>query len=186
MAIMKRDINFGLFIIIIAILIGFAGFTTYYNSALKNTTSSYEERIGKLTEVTGIISKAQEGLSAQSRLPKIKLEESETISDKETEIINNYNQLIDELNTIKGEWSNCMAGREDVTGKYTTMKTLKERLEDDKASLESNLASARSELDSAKTLLAASQAQATRLQADYDNMKSSRDFWENKFKDECG
>ena len=66
MAIMKRDVNFGLFILIIATLIVFAGFSTYYQKSFKNITSDYEAKLAELNEITTTLETKKAELASTS------------------------------------------------------------------------------------------------------------------------
>src|SRR3989338_2234290 len=89
MAVMKRDVNFGLFMLIIATLIVFAGFSTYYQRSFKNVTSDYESKLNELNEITkNLETKKTELASTQA--------EREKLSEREADLSQRYTTL-DEL-----------------------------------------------------------------------------------------
>ena len=51
-AIIKKDVNIGLLILIVATLIMFTSFTVYYNSTFKNISNSYDKKLEELKQVT--------------------------------------------------------------------------------------------------------------------------------------
>ena len=51
MAVMKRDVNLGLLLLIVAALIMFSGFTVYYQTNFKNVTKSYETKLKELDAI---------------------------------------------------------------------------------------------------------------------------------------
>ena len=52
MAIMKKDVNFGLIMLVIATLVAFAGFATYYSATFQNLTDNYQSKLSDLEKVT--------------------------------------------------------------------------------------------------------------------------------------
>ena len=52
MAIMKRDVNLGLLLLIVAALLMFSGFTVYYQTTFKNVSKSFETKIKELESVS--------------------------------------------------------------------------------------------------------------------------------------
>ncbi len=52
MAIMKKDVNFVFFILIIATVISFAGFTAYYQISFRNINDEYDTKLSELNKVT--------------------------------------------------------------------------------------------------------------------------------------
>ena len=90
MAIMKKDVNFVFFILIIATVISFAGFTAYYQSSFKNISNEYNQKIGELTKVS------QDLLEKKSALLQTSEALDETKSSREqTEAL--YGEQRDEL-----------------------------------------------------------------------------------------
>ena len=80
--IMKKDVNFGLFILIIATLICFAGFTTYYQNTFENISTDYEEKISELEKVTGDLQLQKSRLNETSYELKIKVDREAELSGK--------------------------------------------------------------------------------------------------------
>lgn len=52
MAFMKKDVNLGLLLLIIATLLLFSGFTVYYQTNFKNVVTEYHDKLGQLKKVT--------------------------------------------------------------------------------------------------------------------------------------
>ena len=48
---MKMDINFGLLAVVIAVLIAFVTYTTYYQYSFKNVTGLYQNKLGELDKI---------------------------------------------------------------------------------------------------------------------------------------
>ena len=52
MAIMRRDVNLGLLLLIVAALLMFSGFTVYYQTTFKNVSKSYEIKLKELDTIS--------------------------------------------------------------------------------------------------------------------------------------
>ncbi len=52
MAVMKMDVNFAFFILIIVTVVSFAGFTAYYQASFHNISKEYNEKLAELNKVT--------------------------------------------------------------------------------------------------------------------------------------
>ena len=52
MAIMKRDVNLGLLLLIVAALLMFSGFTVYYQTTFKNISKNYDTKLKELEVVS--------------------------------------------------------------------------------------------------------------------------------------
>ena len=51
MALMKKDVNMGLLLIIVAALLMFSGFTVYYQTTFKNLSNTYQKELNQLKAV---------------------------------------------------------------------------------------------------------------------------------------
>ena len=89
MAIMKKDVNFVFFVLIIATVVSFAGFTAYYQSSFKNISAEYNEKISKLQEVsTDLLEKKASLLQTTEALDETKtkvVQKEELYSDLRSE-----------------------------------------------------------------------------------------------------
>ena len=52
MAVMRRDVNLGLLLLIVAAILMFSGFTVYYQTTFKNISRSYETKLKELESVS--------------------------------------------------------------------------------------------------------------------------------------
>lgn len=146
MAFMKKDVNFFLFILVVATLIIFAGFTTFYQTTIKNISTEYSTRISELDDVTTKLTTEKEKLDQTTQQLKVKAEREK-----------------------------------DLSGRYETIRGLKEQLEKDKATLESELSKTKSELgqkkaelDSAQNELAEKLILVNSLYSEVDSLKDQR------------
>ncbi|MBW2984821.1 hypothetical protein KY361_06895 [Candidatus Woesearchaeota archaeon] len=134
--IMKKDVNFGLFILIIATLVCFAGFTTYYQSTFENISTNYAEKIDELEKVTDDLQLQKSRLNETSYELKIKV-------DRETELSDRYN-------TVKSERDQF---EQDNTNLKSELSTTKSKLSETEATLtatQSTLAQTASDLENAE------------------------------------
>ncbi len=67
MGVMIRDINFGLFLLIVAVLIAFAGFTAYYQSTFTNLSLEYHTKLGELEKVSSTLQSEKAKLNLKER-----------------------------------------------------------------------------------------------------------------------
>jgi len=66
MGVMKRDVNLGLLLLIVAALIMFSGFTVYYQTTFKNVSRSYETKLNELESISKEL-ESKRGLTKQAR-----------------------------------------------------------------------------------------------------------------------
>ena len=152
MAIMKRDVNFVLFILIIVTLVAFAGFSTYYQKTFRNVSTQYQQKISELDEVAGSLQVAQENLSKTSRELRVKGEREEDLSKRYTTL----SDLKDQLEKSLTETRNQLA--------LTT---------DELEKTKSELSTAKSELTTTKNQLDAANAKIDSLKNEIAALKNS-------------
>ncbi|MDP7323820.1 MAG: hypothetical protein QF632_03605 [Candidatus Woesearchaeota archaeon] len=87
MAVMKRDVNFGMFVLIIATLLVFAGFTAYYQTTFENLTSEYRGKLGELSDVTSNLQQEKIKLNQTSIQLQIKAEKEKSLNEKYEEMV---------------------------------------------------------------------------------------------------
>src|SRR3990167_8848954 len=86
MGVMKRDVNLGLLLLIVAALIMFSGFTVYYQTTFKNVSRSYETKLNELESKRGALNET----STQLQLRK---QQEESISKKFVDTKSERDQL---------------------------------------------------------------------------------------------
>ena len=147
--IMKKDVNFGLFVLIIATLICFVGFTTYYQSTFENISTNYEEKIGELEKVTGDLQLQKSRLNETSYELKIKV-------DRESELSDRYNEVKTEKESLE----------EDNARLTSELESTKSELSQKKA----ELSVAQSELGQTKSDLSDALLDVSNLEDDVDDL----------------
>ena len=91
---MKHDVNFVFFILIIATVVSFAGFTAYYQISFRNINEEYNTKLGELNEVT------KDLLGKKAALLQTSLELNTTKQGRE-ELGEQYGDLKDERDELE-------------------------------------------------------------------------------------
>ena len=86
MTFMKKDVNFGLLVLIIVSILLFSGFSVYYQTTFKDVSLEYGEKLEQLSDVTNQLSSKRQELNETYTL-RIKAE-----TDKKKRYVN-YEQL---------------------------------------------------------------------------------------------
>lgn len=153
MSVMKHDVNFVFFILIIATVVSFAGFTAYYQISFRNINAEYNGKLAELNQVT------KDLLGKKAALLETSLELNTTKQGRE-ELGARYGDLKDERDTLEGE---------------------RDTARDERDSYKENLIKTKAELEQKKsqvTSLSVDLAEWKDKAADY---KSDRDYYEEKF-----
>ena len=152
MAIMKRDVNVGLLLLIVAALLMFSGFTVYYQTTFKNVSRGYETKLKELEGVSKELESKRGQLNDTSIQLQLRKQKEEDLSLKFT----------------------------DVRGERDQLETDKKKLELELASTKSQLAATTAELTSTKSRLAAQVQLAQELNRQVLNLKSDVDKLEKE------
>jgi chromosome segregation ATPase len=96
MGVMKKDVNFIFFILIIAVVVSFAGFTAYYQISFRNINVEYDTKLAELNKVTvDLLEKKAALLETSSEL--------DTTKQGREELGERYDDLKDDRDTLKDE-----------------------------------------------------------------------------------
>ncbi|MBW2974827.1 hypothetical protein KY366_03850 [Candidatus Woesearchaeota archaeon] len=96
MAIMKKDVNFVFFILIIATVVSFAGFTAYYQMSFRNINEEYNTKLAELNKVTKDLIEKKAVLMQTS-------EELNTTKQGREELGERYDTLKEERDDLEGD-----------------------------------------------------------------------------------
>lgn len=143
MTIMKKDVNFVFFILIIATVISFAGFTAYYQISFRNINVEYDTKLAELTKVT------KDLLEKKALLLQTSTELDTTKKGRE-ELGQQYNEIKDERDDLQVE-----------------RDTLKENLYQTRSELEQK----KNQVESLSSQLVVEKERASRLKEDRDYYK---------------
>ena len=98
MAFMKRNVNMGLLVLIIASLILFTGFSVYYQTTLKGISTEYNEKLSELQKVTKELGLQKEALNETYEL-KRKAEVDRSALDSKYRDVSDENLQLEKDNT---------------------------------------------------------------------------------------
>ena len=150
MSIMKKDVNFVFFILIIATVVSFAGFTAYYQVSFRNINAEYDTKLAELNKVT------------------------KDLFEKKSVLL----QTTSELDTTK-------KGREELGQQYNEIKSERDVLFVERDTLKENLYQTKSELEQKKTQVDSLSSQLTVEQERSARLKEDKDYYQQKYEDEC-
>ena len=66
MSVMKRDVNLGLLLLIVAALLMFSGFTVYYQTTFKKVSENYDAKLNELQKVSNELESKRSQLNETS------------------------------------------------------------------------------------------------------------------------
>lgn len=138
MAFMKRDVNMGLLLIIIASIILFSGFSVYYQTNFKNVSMEYQTKLDQLSKVSEDLANQRQELNKTYSL-RVKAEEDRKTLDERYQDVNEENERL----------------RNDNSNLQSEVSSTKSQLGQKSAELEST----KSTLDSTKIELVRAEAQ---------------------------
>jgi len=146
MAFMKRDVNFGLLILIIVSIVLFSGFSVYYQTTFQDVSLEYQNKLDQLGRVTSELSSKRQELNETYSL-RVKAEEDKKVLDQR------YKDASDENTKLSADNTNLAL---------------------EVSSTKSQLAEKSSELDATKTLLAQTQSSLSSANGEITSLKSQR------------
>lgn len=96
MKVMRRDVNFGLLLIIIATLICFSSFAVYYQKSFKNLSTDYYGKLDELNKVADQLTSEKTRLNQTSYQLQVK-------EKRESELSNIYTDLRTEKEKLEAD-----------------------------------------------------------------------------------
>ena len=99
MAFMKKDVNLGLLVLIVAAVIVFSGFTVYYQTSFRDVSLDYKTKLGQLQQVTKELTTQKKELN-ETYSSKVKAEQDRKALDS------SYREVSDENEQFKNDNSN--------------------------------------------------------------------------------
>ncbi|MFC1768427.1 coiled-coil domain-containing protein [Nanoarchaeota archaeon] len=164
MTIMKRDLNFTFLVLIIATLLIFVGFSTYYQVRFFNLTQSYDYKLSELEKVTSELKLSKNILNETS-------EELEVRTERATDLQGKYSVLKDEKDKVTSE-------RDKLT---TDLKSTKEDLADRNA----ELILIQQDIDDLNVEIISLEANITEVEDDLFACEDNRDLYFDCLKSDC-
>ena len=105
MAFMKRDVNIGLLILIIASIIVFSGFTVYYQTTFKDVSLEYQSKLEQLGKVTQELSSKRLELNETYSLKKRAEEDRKKLDVRYKDVSYENEQLNADNSNLRSEVS---------------------------------------------------------------------------------
>ena len=109
MAIMKKDVNLGLLLVIIAALIMFSGFTVYYQTTFKNLSATYQKQVKELQKITTDLEAKRGLLNETSVQLQLKKQKEEDLSKKFVDTASERDKLNADKNKLTSDLTNTKA-----------------------------------------------------------------------------
>ena len=103
MAVMRRDVNLGLLLLIVAAIIMFSGFTVYYQTTFKNLSTTYQNEMKQLDKITKDLESKRSLLNDTSTQLILKQQKEEDLSQKFTDVRTEKEQLQADKTKLEGD-----------------------------------------------------------------------------------
>ncbi|MBU3941437.1 MAG: hypothetical protein KKF74_00830 [Nanoarchaeota archaeon] len=149
---MKRNVNFGFFLLLVATLISLAGLSLYYQTTFKDLYVDYKGRIDDLKNISSTLGTERTKLEQTSQQLIIR-------EEREKELSTQYTGLRTEKEKLEEEKASLQKQLAVKTSELTQKRA--------------ELATAQAELSISKTDLAAAKATISGLRADIANLDES-------------
>lgn len=105
MAFMKKNINFGLMLIIIALLVGFTGFSIYYQTTYLKLSQDYKTKVTELNDLSKALTIERSTLNQTNLQLQIKEEREQDIGTKYTVLKSQKEQLESDKTKLQADLS---------------------------------------------------------------------------------
>lgn len=161
MAYMKKNVNFGFFLLLVASLICLAGLSVYYQATFKDLYMDYKLKLDDLKNISSTLSTEKAKLEQTSQQLMVK-------EEREKELSTQYIGLKTEKEKLQDEKAKLQT---QLTAKTSELKQKKAEL----FTAKKNLATAQTELSISKTDLAAAMTTISGLRSDIDSLENERD-----------
>jgi len=123
MAVMKKDVNIGLLILIIASIILFSGFSVYYQTTFKDVSLEYKEKLEQLSDVTKELGTKRQELNETYSL-RVKAETDREALDAKYKDASDENERLDTDNVnLRSEISSTKNDLAEKTAELGATKT---------------------------------------------------------------
>ncbi len=151
MSFMKKDVNLGLLILVVASIILFTGFSVYYQTTFKDISMDYKNKLDNLSKVTQDLATQKQKLNETYSL-RVKAEQDIKTLDKNYREINDENEKLnsDNLN-LRTEVSSTKSELGEKSAKLEATQSLLTQVQADLATTRSQRDAYKAERDSYHT-----------------------------------
>ena len=117
MGVMKKDVNLGLLLLIVAALLMFSGFTVYYQTSFKNLSTTYQNELRSLEKVTTELESKRGQLNETSIQLQLKKQKEEDLSKKFVDTKSERDQLESDKKKLEVELASTKTSLAGTTAK---------------------------------------------------------------------
>ena len=146
MAYMKKNVNFGFFLLLVACLICFAGLSVYYQTTFKDLYMDYKLKLDDLKNISSTLSTEKAKLEQTSQELDIKEEREKELSIQYTGLKTEKEKLQDEKAKLQTQLT---AKTNELSQKKAELFTANKNL----ATVQAELVTSKTSLDSAMTTI---------------------------------
>ena len=157
MGVMKKDVNVGLLLLIVAALLMFSGFTVYYQTTFKNVSKSYEIKLKELQTVSNELESKRGQLNETSIQLQLKKQKEEDLSKKYVDTEGQRSQLETELTSTKIQLSATLADLSTAKSQLAAQVQLAQELTRQVNNLKSDVTKLNKKIDCLKQTAGASE-----------------------------
>ena len=156
MAYMKKNVNFGFFLLLVASLICLAGVSIYYQTTFKNLYLDYKDKIDELSNLSSTLISERNRLNQTSYQLMVKQEREEELSSQ-------YSSLKDEKDLLQSEKSKLSS---QLSSRSAELAQKKAEL----AAAQAELISTKKDLSDASSTISGLRTQISELNEEVDSL----------------
>ena len=134
MAIMRRDVNLGLLLVIAAAILMFSGFTVYYQTTFKNVSKSYDIKLKELAAISQDLESKKGQLNQTNVQLTLQGQKEQDLSKKYVDTKSERDQLDTDKKKLQvdlaGKTSELAATLNKLTEAQSTLATQAKLIED--------------------------------------------------------
>ncbi len=160
MSFMKKNVNFGLMILIVATVLLFIGFTIYYQNTYSGLSGEYQQKIDELDKLTSSLQAEKTKLSETSYELKIKEESEQDLSGKYEGIKSEKEKLEVDKTNLQQDLASTKSNLAVKEVELTTTKNDLEIANEEVSSLKSKISSKNNEINSLEARISCLQSTA--------------------------
>ena len=150
MTFMKKNVNLGLLVLIVASLILFTGFAVYYQTTFKSITLEYNTKLEELQKVTKELGLQKQALN-ETYESRVKAEKDRSALDTKYKDLSDENlQLERDKTNLMVELTQTKSELAAVTVEFENKKALLAQVQSELASANSEIASKNARIDNLK------------------------------------
>jgi len=143
MAFMKKDVNLGLLVLIIAAILVFSGFTVYYQTSFRDISLEYKTKLEQLQKVTKDLTTQKKELNETYSLKQKAEQDRKALDSGYREVRDENDQLKNDNSGLRSELSSTKSNLGEKTAKLEATQSIL-------AQTQATLASANSKITSLK------------------------------------